>query len=447
MSKTLGIIITVLITLLFAGGIYVFLETHEKKEKTIHTGLFGEARKNPLYAGRVFLKRMGIPTETKTSIQGFTGYPSSDTVIVINSKRTTLSILQTQQLINWVKNGGHVIALATNKWKFHRSDKSTDSEEVLNGYQSINIDTRLTDNMYSTDPLQNYMGISTGKKIEYEDLNVAEKKQIDEIEELQKESEEDSSDNLFKIQLSDAPRKFAINNSWYHPILVDPYYRNKTEIIKLRSSNFIVRQKIGSGLITLVSSLDFIENKQLEKADHAEIFWHLIHGINKPIDEPSKVWLIHSDKVPPLWDLIWRNAWMFIISLLFLFIAWLLLATRRFGPAIPKLSEDRRSLTEHISSSGSFYWKHNQKQQLLESTRSAVTQKLIRLHPNWNHLNEEQQVVLVVKDIELVKDLELGKNLELNPKDIHRALYAPSIEQADEFTNTIRILESIRRAK
>ena len=448
MSKTLGITITVLFALLLGGGIYAFLETHEKKEKTIHTGLFGEARKNPLYAGRVFLKRMGIPTETKTSVQGFTGYPSTDTVILINSKRTTLSVNQTQQLINWVQKGGHVIALATNKWKFHRSDKSADADEKLNDFQSTTIDSKLTDNFYSPDPLQNYMGISTGKKVKYDDLSETEQTQLDKIEEQDDTSEgdedensEESTENLFKIKLSDSSKELAINNSWFHPILVAKEYKKKTEIITLRSSNFIVRQKIGSGLVTLVSSLDFIENKDLEKADHAEIFWHLIHGIDKPIDDPSKVWLIHSDKMPPLWDLIWHNAWMFILSILFLFIAWLLLATRRFGPAIPKLSEDRRSLTEHISSSGSFYWKHNHKQQLLESTRSAVNQKLILLHPSWNHLNEEQQVTL------LIKVLEQDKNLKINPKYIHRALYAPSIEQADEFTNTIRILESIRRAK
>ena len=451
MSK-LGIVITILLALLLGGGIYVFLETHEKKEKTIHTGLFGEARKNPLYAGRVFLKRMGIPTETKTSVQGFTGYPSSDTVMVINSKRTTVSAYQTQQLINWVQKGGHVIALATNKWRFHRSDKSADADEKLNDFQSTTIDSKLTDNFYSPDPLQNYMGISTGKKAEYDDLSEAEQTQLDKIEEQDDSGDEDenggeSTENLFKIKLSDSSKELAIINSWFHPILVAEEYRDQTEIIKLRSSNFIVRQKIGSGLVTLVSSLDFIENKQLEKADHAEIFWHLIHGINKPIDQPSKVWLIHSDKMPPLWDLIWRNAWMFILSILFLFIAWLLLATRRFGPAIPKLSKDRRSLTEHISSSGSFYWKHNHKKELLESTRDAVNQKLVLSHPNWNHLNEEQQLSLLVQDFKLSKNSELSKNLELNPKEIHRALYAPSIEQADEFTNTIRILETIRQAK
>ncbi len=183
---------------------------------------------------------MGIPTETKTSIQGFTGYPGTDTVIVINSKRTTLSAFQTQQLINWVQKGGHVITLATNKWRFNRSDKSADSDKRLNDFQSMTIDSKLTDNMYSPDPLQNYMGISTGKKTQYDDLSIAEKKQLDKIEE---NDDKDSPENLFKIKFSDSPRKLAIYNSWFHPIIVDPYYKGKTEIIQLGSSNFIARQK------------------------------------------------------------------------------------------------------------------------------------------------------------------------------------------------------------
>ncbi len=446
MSKSLQITIAALITLLLAGAIFIFLQTYEKKEKIIHTGLFGEARKNPLYASRIFLKRMGIPTETKTSVQGFTGYPSTDTVIVINSKRSTLSPYQTQELINWVKRGGHVIALATHEWEFHRSNKSMESDTQASGYRHITIDSKLTDKRYSPDPLQNYMGISTEDVIHYDDLAETMKEMLDKIKEnddsdIINAEENDSTKNLFKIQLKDVPKTLAMHNSWFHPLLVDSDYIDKTEIVTFRSANFIARQKIGDGLITLVSSLDFIENRQLEKADHAEIFWYLIHGINKPIDQPEKVWLIHTDEMPPLWDLIWRNAWMFILSITFLFIAWLLLATRRFGPAIPKVPEDRRSLTEHISNSGSFYWKHNHKKELLQSTRNAVSQKLTLSSPNWNHLNEEQQLNL------LLSDILPNKNIHLNPQEIHHALYAPNIEKVDEFTNAIRILETIREAK
>lgn len=449
MSKALGITIAALFALLLAGGIYAFLETHEKKQKTINTGLFGEARKNPLYASRVFLKRMGIPTETKTSIQGFNGYPNSNTVIVINSKRTTLSITQTQALIDWVKRGGHVIALATNNWKFHRSNQRSSENsyavDSFNNFQSSTIDSRLIDHKYSPDPLQNYMGISTAKKIQYSDLSSDEKKQLNIIEE--KDPEDDSTDDLFKIKLSDTPKQLAIHNNWFHPLIIAQTYKDRTEIIQLRSSNFIARQKVGSGIITLVSSLDFIENKQLEKADHAEVFWHLIHGIGKPIEQPAQVWLIHNDKIPSLWELIWRNAWMLLSSLLILFMAWLLLTTRRFGPAIPKLSEDRRSLTEHINSSGTFYWKHDQKQQLLDSCRNAINQKLNLSHPNWNHLNQEQQVALLLTKLHIEKPINHEKSSRINPQDIHHALFTPSIEQADDFTNTIRLLERIRTAK
>lgn len=81
-----GIIIILLLGLLIGGSFYVFLENFEYKEQTIRTGFLGEARNNPLYASRLFLKRMGIPSFTQKSIQGVTGLPDTDTVLVINSR-------------------------------------------------------------------------------------------------------------------------------------------------------------------------------------------------------------------------------------------------------------------------------------------------------------------------------------------------------------------------
>ena len=329
MSRPVGITILLLLSLLIGGGIYVFLETHERKQKTIHTGLFGEVRNNPLYASRLFLKRMGIPTETKNSIQGLVGFPSTDTVLLINSKRTTISPQRTKELIRWVKSGGHVIALATHNWSYQRSYK--DKEKTNKKKRSNNING-------SPDPLQRLLGVRTGNKILYDDIDESEQLLVDNIEE---EGDDYVTDTLFKIRLDGVSKDLAIANSWYHPISVKKQYRKKTEIIKLRSSNFMIRQKAGNGLITLISSMDFIENKEIEKADHAEILWHLIHGLQKSLNRPVAVWLIHNDKMPPLWDILWRNAWMFILSLLFLFIAWLLNSTRRFGPLIPKQEGDR----------------------------------------------------------------------------------------------------------
>ncbi len=39
------------------------------KEVTEYTSFKGEARKNPLYAARLFFKQMGIPAENKNDLQ------------------------------------------------------------------------------------------------------------------------------------------------------------------------------------------------------------------------------------------------------------------------------------------------------------------------------------------------------------------------------------------
>ena len=195
----------------------------------------------------------------------------------------------------------------------------------------------------------------------------------------------------------------------------------------------MIRQKVGKGMVTLISDIRFIKNYHLEKSDHAEIFWHLIHGKHPALDQPKNVWLIHSSEIPNLLDLLLKYAWTFMLSLSFLFIAWLMMATRRFGPLIPKQAEDRRSLKEHISSSGNFYWKNDNKQKLIDSSRKALLQRLAQVHSGWSQRNKEEQVTL------------LAEQVSMTPKAVQKLLYTQNIEQTDEFTSLIRQLERIRK--
>lgn len=422
-----GIIIILLLGLLIGGSFYVFLENFEYKEQTIRTGFLGEARNNPLYASRLFLKRMGIPSFTQKSIQGVTGLPDTDTVLVINSRRTTVSTRQINELINWVKSGGHVIALATHNWNYYRDETQNDNDYF---------DDQDEEDTGQNDPLQKYLGVTTGLKVNYNDLSSAEQTKVDKIEE---KNGDFVNDTLFKIRLNNVDKPLSIMNSWFNPIRLnnknrDQEISDKAEIITLRSDNFMLRQSVGKGLITLVSSLEFIENKHLDQADHAEIFWHLLHAKGKTLNQPSSVWLIHNDKISPLWLSLWQNAWMLIISLTILFCAWIFTKSRRFGPLITKQDENCRSLNEHISSSGNFYWQQGQKAQLLESSRSALTQKLAKSYPNWLHLSQNEQLSL------------LETKLEIKQESLHKALFTKDVKEAEEFTKTLRLIEHIRKS-
>jgi hypothetical protein len=423
MSNKLAIILVTLVLSSIVGfGVYNFYQTHDYKEVTTHTGFTGEARKNPLYAARLFLKRMGIKAETKERVQGLQGFPDTNTVLLIDTNRTTLSNKRTLEMIDWVKSGGHIIAKTTRDWKYNGSEKERNIKKSRK---------------YSPDPLQRYLGVRTGDRSFLEDSNDEIETMIDEILDTNVVDEDKNRlDDSEKISLKGTDKKLALYMKRFRTILLDKKHVDRTEKIELNNNTFIIRQKVGSGLVTLVASMSFIENKQIEKADHAEILWHLIHGLHKPLTQPKAVWLITNDEMPSLWDILWEKSWAFILSLLMLLGAWLLLNTNRFGPMIPKQQENRRSLNEHISSSGNFYWKHNKKQKLIESSRKALLHRLARTHPGWEQRTKEEQVTL------------LADQVKMKPETLQKILFSdsnnPNFAHPENFTQLIQDLEKIR---
>lgn len=446
MNKKSIFIIVLLVGLVIGYSVYAFFKTHEKKEITVHTGLLSEARRNPLYASRLFLKRMGIPAESKHSVKNIAGqFPDTDTVMLIVTKRSSFSEDNTEELLDWVRSGGHLIARSVEDWKYagQKNDESTESR----------------------DPLQQALGVSTGTSVSFKydkaDASADDENQKTEAtsdnEDEDEASDADSSDNSIDyeddstlekianffstsandraehtIQLKGVDKSLKIQTNGFKTLLVDDEHAANTEEIKIDYQTFMIRQKVGSGMVTLISDIRFIKNYHLEKSDHAEIFWHLIHGKHPDLYQPKDVWLIHSSKLPNLFDLLLNYAWTFLLSLLFLFIAWLMFATRRFGPLIPKQEENRRSLKEHITSSGNFYWKNNDKQKLIESSRDALLVRIAQVHPGWNQRNKAEKISL------------LAKQVSMTPKAIEHLLYAQNIEKADDFTTLIRHIERVR---
>jgi len=426
MSNKLTVALLALLLFIIVGlGIYNFYQTYEYKEVTTHTGFRGEARKNPLYAARLFLKRMGIKTETKESVQGLNGFPDTNTVLLIDTNRSTLSEKRTLELIDWVKSGGHIIAKTTKDWKYSGSEKINDIKKSKK---------------YSPDPLQRFLGVRTGSRTYFVDPDEDVETMIDEFIGADvtgaKKNNLDNTDNIDKIRLKDVDKKLALDLTRYRTILLDKDFEDVTEKVDLDDNTFMIRQKVGSGLVTLIADMSFFENRAIEKADHAEILWHLIHGLHKPITQPQAVWLITNDEMPSLWDILWSKSWTFILSLLLLFGAWLLRSTHRFGPMIPKQAEDRRSLNEHISSSGNFYWKHGKKSKLIESSRKALLHRLTRIHPGWEQRTKEEQIML------------LAEQTRMKPESLQKLLFSdtnnPSFEQAETFTQLIKDIEAIR---
>ena len=310
---------------------------------------------------------------------------------------------QFNDLLSWVRNGGHLIVTGVADWQAYFGDALVD--EPADSDDEISADT---------DPIQDFLNVSVYGKIEFDE----------------KES--------VKINLKGSEYPLEIEADYYRAIVLnDENQKDGLEQVAINNNNLLIRQQVDEGLITLVANLDFVDNYNIGKFNHAEILWQLVRGKPATLGErdlllPEGVWLIHSEEAANLFALIWRHFWALCITLTLLFVFWLLRVSRRFGPIIPKATEDRRNLLEHIDASGAYYWKQHNHEVLLESTRNATQQELAKRIPGWHAHSQEDQIKL------------LTKRLEINETGLLKTLYGNISTSSYEFTETIKQLEYIR---
>lgn len=305
------ILIAVFAILLSAAVVMWFLQTFELKEIEEHAGFHGEAKTNPLFAARLFLKRMGIPAERQ---DGLRELPDTDTVLLLDTQRYTLSAQKIDELLAWVDRGGHLITRARTP---NNDTPYADEDE----------NTGKTSTPPITDPLQTVLGITLGEHIIPAEADLP-----------------------LKAQLSGMSHSLQVDPEFFFALQTDAVQAYPQDY---HGSPWLLELDHGEGLITLVANLDFIANPALEDYDHAEFLWQMVHSHH---DAPAAVWLVHRDDMPPLWSLLWEHAWPLLLTLAAFIPLTLLAFSPRFGPLIPAPPAGRRRILEHIHASGLFMW-------------------------------------------------------------------------------------------
>lgn len=342
-----NILIALFSLLVLTAGVFWFLNTFELKEVDEHIGFRGEAKTNSLFAARLFLKRMGVPAERKDTLVNL---PDTDTVLVINTQRYTLSEQKIGEILDWVKRGGHLITRARtgNGASIYDDDEEEDGGETKD------------DTVTERDFLQQALGISPGKHVIPDD-----------------------DDLPLKAQLTNMPHALEVEQNFFYALESTD---KDAHALQYKNSTWLLEQHLGDGMVTMVTDLEFIENIYLQDYDHAEFFWYMVHSLHK---EPEAVWLIHMDDMPPLWQLIWQHAWALVLTLTMLIPLTILAISPRFGPMIPKPQPGRRRILEHIQASGRFMWKRYSKHgdQQYNDFAASVEQ----LHPSTRKHHDDNQ--------------------------------------------------------
>lgn len=357
-----------------------FYNNFEKISENVEIGYQGEARDNPLLAAERLLERMGTPTKTIQSLSDI-DLNMQDTLILYN---TPISEEESNQLHYWIEAGGHLI-----------------------------IANKTGDDYLSTIPLFTQLGIT-----QYQNY-------LDEAEIAQSPPLEFFWAR-YRLQV-------AFNPDYY---LKSGYYDPAKKIADEHGTHLLFYY-YSTGMLTILSDLAFFENYKIDKYDHAQFLWHLVHFKR----QAERVWLLHTQadmngtkkNVPSLWALLWINMWTIIISATTLLLFWLWLISRRFGTLLPAPPRARRRLLEHIEASGHFFWRQNQAQILLHAARQAVLKRLDSEHPYWARLSQAQL------------SQHLAQISELPADEIEKALHGNKHNTEIAFTRAIQILTQIRK--
>lgn len=370
---------------LFYSGYW--LNTHfEQRCEAVEIGLQGAAANNPLLAAQRLLARMGSVVIT-TSVIKLKQLGSQDTLILWETDGL-FDATQAQQLLNWVEAGGHLI-IASNT-VFNGSENS--ANPLLQQLKIYRLEDRLE---YLP---QNQIIPATPLTWENETLQIA-------------------FDPHYRLEYTDDPTIEILDDYGTHFLFY--YY--------------------GTGMISLLSDMQFIHNQTIGQYDHAQFLWSLVQ-FERPAQQ---VWLLRSpnlsgitktaNNIPSLGQFIWLKWWAVVISAGILLLFWLWHIMFRFSPLLPNSPGTRRRLLEQIEASGHFLWRYRQTEFLLRGARQAVLNKLASIHPDWIRLSPS----------ELSQQLALRS--KLSAQEIEEALYQIQPPTEIAFTQTIRILTQIRK--
>ncbi len=137
--------------------------------------------------------------------------------------------------------------------------------------------------------------------------------------------------------------------------------------------------------------------------------------------------------MPSILALIWTHAFPVVVISLLMLILWLSGSLFRFGPLIPQPETERRQFLEHIDASGKYFWKNNQKNKLVNSTRSALDKRVSQMIPGWGQLSKQEQKNKMATILDMPESTL--NNLMDTDSDLH----------SQDFTRLIRQLDNARK--
>lgn len=396
------VIVTLLATVLIGYGVYWFFDNFEQVEQDRYIGLHGEAAHNSLLAAERFLTRLGHTASSHQSMLELPGMPPTGGVLIATGERLTLGDEGHARLLEWVAEGGHLIAKVRetlSQGDGEVDDGEPDSERSDGDTPSVSAES-------SDDPLLQATGLA--------------------VESVDPDWEDTATRAPIDVELPGTT----------DPLLVE-FYPDRALVgappsalaIGSALGYHLVSQSYGKGRLTLLTDTEMFDNWDIGDYDHAALLARLV-----ALDgQPTAVWLVHGDDRAGLGTWLWVHARPVLLTLALGVLLWLVARAQRFGPVLGLASPDRRRITEHIAAAGEFYWRYGQVDGLLAETRAELGRRLETRYPELRHVETGKRLQRIAELTEL-SVVEVGEALQSAPS-----------RDAERYTTQIRGLQLVRK--
>lgn len=459
------LLIATLLVLLSVFFIWIYKNiTWEEIE--VDRGYSKAALKNDYLAAELFLKQQGVDAVSAKNLILLDNFAwrniplgDKDTIILIDGHKT-LSQTRYDKLMEWVENGGTLIASTQNPF----IGDHTDAQDLLLNDFGVEItpDIKDTDKRSAMDKFTDELEkLSKGNKSDEQEAdkdNTPEN--LENTEDTQKEStqentapevdqkEKDIKENKKIKEKKPKSEKYQRCNQGKVPTTVSFYGEEKPLTFDFSqkpafyhyddsdSDNeeaaepdimHMVYFDTGEGSVTITSDNSIWENKRIDCHDHAYGLWRLINP-------EGRVWFLINQDAPSLWAILWRAATYGALAALLALCLWLWAKSQRFGPVLVHEQLGRRSLAEHVYASAMLLWRKQQHPQLITLLRSDIIERLNQYHPHIAQASHNEQLVY------------LQQLTQVSTTELQQALFAEDLLHPQTFTTAVACLQTIRKA-
>ncbi|MEX1032409.1 MAG: DUF4350 domain-containing protein [Cellvibrionaceae bacterium] len=433
---------------------YLAFTLFERYEEEVDLGWSFEAQRNPYLAAEQFLEQVGAEVDSSYQLD-IIDQLSADATLFISDANAVLNARRADALVGWMKSGGHVIIAAQILPEGQRdvfldrfgvtkySERNAVDFFNLNGEEPDDEETEEEQKRISEILREQNEELQDTRAREREREKLKEEGELNTVaDELNFEERRFSPADIMRLRFNDMQneirvlldreeylRHVSIYEEEYVDISSDDVYQGDYEPFYWQGTESgigYMQFEVDDGLLTVLSDATIWTSDRIGLFDHAYLLALLTESSDSVI-------FLYGAVVPGLFDLLWQHFFELCIALLLILTLWLFYRSRRFGPILDSSELGRRSFREHLSAVGDFFWRHQQRNSMLNAVREAI----------WNELRAKHFAATGYNDHEKLE--KLAELVNETPTELCELMTGPAPDDEFNFFQHVRSLQKIRK--